>query len=347
MSRPDPDKIHQLRIVFWETTARCNLNCLHCRRQDMGPGADARELSTDEAKAWIGGLAEWCRPLLILSGGEPLVRADIFEIAAFASGKGFPVALATNGTLVSSGIAEEIQKAGVRRVSVSLDGAEAATHDELRGVRGAFKTALAGLRALKSAGVSTQINMTVCRRNRGEVPALFSLVKREGADAVHLFLFVPVGCGLAYGKDQELEPGEVEELMRWFHRADGRAGIESRMTCAPQYQRLLAEEGGALAVRPRGCLAGRSVCFVSHTGEVYPCGYFPVSAGNIREAGLQAIWEGAPVFGDLRDPDRLGAPCGECLYSVACGGCRARAFTATGDYLAGDHTCLSPKADES
>jgi len=350
---------HPLKVLFWEATSACNLRCRHCRRMPAGAGSGARELTTDEAKSWIKDVAAWCRPLLILSGGEPLTRADIVELAAYACGRGLPVALATNGVLMTAEIAVELRRAGVRRVSVSLDGAGAETHDGMRGVGGAFDAAQSALRILGAAGVSAQINMTVCRGNRSEIEEIFLLAEREGVQAVHFFVFVPVGCGLTCEKDQALSAVECEELLNWFQTHSHPPGLEVRLTCAPQYQRILAERGvrpegrepGRVgepaqrsAARPAGCLGGKSVCFVSHTGDVFPCGYLPVAAGSIRERSLREIWEGSALFLELRDADRLGAPCGTCDYKVTCGGCRARAYAATGNYLAGDRSCLNPKS---
>lgn len=350
---------HPLRIVFWETTAACNLHCRHCRRLSTGKGA--REFGTDEAKGWIGALSGWRRPLLILSGGEPLMRPDIVELAAFAGERGLAVALATNGALMTQEIAGDLRRAGVRRVGVSLDGASAGTHDGVRGVSGAFDAALNALRIVRAAGVSAQINMTVCRGNRSEVGGVLLLAEREGIQAVHFFVFVPVGCGLDWGKDQVLSSLECEELLNRFRKYAASSKIEMRLTCAPQYQRILAGDGshpgegisGGMRDRaqknaavPSGCLGGKSVCFVSHVGDVFPCGYLPVSAGNVRERNLREIWEGADLFRELRDADRLGAPCGMCAYKAACGGCRARAYAATGDYLGGDGACLNPQTRE-
>jgi radical SAM protein with 4Fe4S-binding SPASM domain len=357
---------HHLRVLFWETTAACNLRCRHCRRGEVRATAVPGELTTGEAMEFIRGVASWSRPLLVMSGGEPLTRGDIVELAACASECGLPVALATNGTLAGPGIAAALKKAGVRRVSVSVDGIVPETHDRIRGVAGAFEGAVRGLRTLRGAGLSTQVNMTVCRGNRGEIAAMFRLAAREGADAVHLFVLVPVGCGLDLAKDEALSPAEGRELLEWFHTRAGSFGMEARLTCAPQYVRYessrgpdaLLRQSGRGDVRPprkdngdiigtpsggnaagSGCLCGRSVCFVSHGGELFPCGYLPVSVGNVRAAGLRELWDESALFRELRDPGKLGAPCGACRFRDACGGCRARAYAATGNYLAGDITC--------
>lgn len=343
---------HHLKIVFWETTSACNLHCRHCRR--LSTGAGAREFGADEAKDWIKTLSDWRRPLLILSGGEPLMRPDIVELAAYSVERGLAVALATNGVLMTREIADGLRRAGVRRVGVSLDGASEGRHDGVRGVRGAFGAALNALRLVGSAGIGAQINMTVCRENVDEVGEVLLLAEREGIQAVHLFVFVPVGCGLDWGRDRSLSAVESEGLLRRFQRLAASSKLELRLTCAPQYRRIIAEGGqegppGGVPARrrenaaaPSGCLGGRSVCFVSHAGDVFPCGYLPVSAGNVREHSLKEIWEGSELFRDLRDADRLGAPCGMCAYKVTCGGCRARAYTATGNYLGGDTSCLNP-----
>lgn len=275
-----------------------------------------------------------------------MMRPDVVELASFARERGLAVALATNGMLMTEKIAGELSGAGVRRVGVSLDGARSETHDGLRGVEGAFDAALNAIRIVRAAGVSTQINMTVCRENRDEVGEIVRLAEREGVKAVHFFVFVPVGCGLDWGKDQSLSAVECEDLLNWFRRYEKSAGIETRLTCAPQYRRIPAEdrqEGGMTGpASPSGCLGGKSVCFVSHAGDVFPCGYLPVAAGNVRDRSLKEIWEGADLFRELRDADKLGAPCGACVYKETCGGCRARAYAATGNYLGGDGTCLKP-----
>ena len=296
-----------------------------------------------EADDLFTSMSEWCAPLLVMSGGEPLVRKDIMELIAHAGERGLSVALATNGTLVNDRIALALRRAGVRRVSVSLDGACAATHDRVRGLTGCFDLALRGLKALRSAGVSTQINKTVCRRNMSERDSLFLLAEREGVQAIHMFIFVPVGCGLLYERDQALSAEEREELLRWFRVHAGGAGREVRLTCSPQYLRLASESRRSLPGKASGCLAGKGICFVSHSGDVFPCGYLPIRAGSIREKPLMDIWGESNILVSLRNPERLGPPCGECDIRNACGGCRARAYADTGDYMAGDTSCLNPK----
>jgi AdoMet-dependent heme synthase len=382
------------RLIFWEVTKGCNLRCIHCR-------ATATELSftnnlpTTKALNIIKQVSQLSLPILVLSGGEPLFRDDIFELARYARECGLRVALATNGTLVDKEVAHKIVDAGVRRVSISLDGADAATHDAFRGILGAFEKSLRGLRNLKELGMSVQINMTIARHNAHQLPAVLELARRLGADALHTFLLVPVGCGVDIAEDQMVPADEYERILNWFYDRAQEGGIELKATCAPHYfrvarQRRAAERRAASIAQPaavgggdeigptemtmpgstgiglyphvghsgaghpdsmqamtKGCLAGTGVCFISYQGEIYPCGYLPVLAGNLHEQTLQEIWENAPVFRELRDTDNLKGKCGYCEFRNICMGCRARAFAATRDYLDEEPFCVyQPRQEE-
>jgi len=356
---PSPDDVPPLRIVFWETTSACNLGCAHCRRMDTGRDQARWNLSTAEGGALVDDLsATHPQALLILSGGEPLLRPDIFTLAERARAAGLRTALATNGTLVTPEVARHIAGAGFARVSVSLDGALASTHDLLRGVAGSFDRALAGLRLVRDAGQSVQINMSVTRANAAELAAMFRLAEAERAAALHLFIVVPVGCGAELRDDQRLSPEEYEQLLREFHGLSAKSSVETRATCAPQYARitaqLAAEHGrgpetasrgpagapGHPAERPGGCLAGTGAVFVSHRGDVFPCGYLPIRCGNVREETLSTLWQTSVVLGRLRRRELLTGKCGACDWREACGGCRARAFAATGDPMAAEPDCI-------
>jgi radical SAM protein with 4Fe4S-binding SPASM domain len=377
---------HKPRLIFWEVTKGCNLRCIHCR-------ATATELSspldlpTAKALNLIEQVSQYAKPILVLSGGEPLFRADIFELARFATDRGLRVALATNGTLVTEEVARKIVDAGVRRVSISLDGANAATHDVFRGIPGAFEAALKGFRNLQALGMSLQINMTIARHNAQQLPEVLELAKSIGADALHTFLLVPVGCGVDIAAEQMVPAEEYEQILNWFYDRSQEGEIELKATCAPHYfrvmrQRRAAERRASSASSPRpdtraispteitmpgstgvalhphaakaaakghpeglhattkGCLAGTGVCFISHQGEVYPCGYLPVLAGDLRHQPFAEIWENSAVFQQLRDPENLKGKCGRCEFRNICMGCRARAFAATGDYLDEEPFCI-------
>jgi AdoMet-dependent heme synthase len=381
------------RLVFWEVTKGCNLRCIHCR-------ATATELSsptdlpTAKALAIIDQIAEFSSPILVLSGGEPLFRRDIFELARHATDRGLRVALATNGTLVSKTVARKIVDAGVRRVSMSLDGADAETHDSFRGIPGAFENTLQGFRNLQELGMSLQINMTVARHNAHQLPAVLELARNIGADALHTFLLVPVGCGVDIAAEQMVPPDEYEQMLNWFYDQSKDGGIELKATCAPHYFRVAKQRqvkerkaqrataqaethdpsaigpaeilmpsatgivlkpgkhpaghpGGNGAGHPhgmnaatKGCLAGTGVCFLSHEGEVFPCGYLPVKAGDLRQQSFAEVWNDSPVFALLRDTGNLKGKCGCCEFRNICMGCRARAFAATGDMLDEEPFCV-------
>lgn len=340
------------RVVFWETTAACNLECTHCRRLEVARELSRRDLTNDEARGLIDQLAACGPPLLILSGGEPLMRPDIFEIASHARQKGLPCALATNGTLLDPAAAAKIAAAGIRRISVSLDGADAETHDRFRGIAGAFQRALAGIAHAQAAGLPVQINMTLARHNAGQLEALFALAERIGAAALHVFALVPVGCGVEIADHEMLAPDEIERVLTRFYDLSRASSLETRATCAPQYSRIARQKsaqerkvgsiaaGGRSGPDPgRGCLAGSAVCFISHEGKVFPCGYLPVEAGDVRREPFALIWLKSPVFGRLRRPELLSGKCGVCEFVHVCMGCRARAYGVTGDYMGEEPGC--------
>jgi radical SAM protein with 4Fe4S-binding SPASM domain len=337
-----------------------------------------QDLTTQESFGLVDQIADFARPILVLSGGEPLFRPDIYDIAAHATKRGLIVALATNATLLDADVARRIKTSGVRRVSVSFDGADAATHDIFRG-KGAFDRTLEGIEHLRRAGVPFQINTTVARHNVHQMPQALQLAKDLGSQALHLFLLVPVGCGVEIAEDAQITPTEYEGVLNWMYDAEMEGGIELKATCAPHYFRIVrqrqAEErrqgivrerpashrrqegaggrpGGhgtgngsneearaAMSAMTKGCLAGSGVCFVSHRGEVFPCGYLPVEAGNVRHQSLQEIWEGSTLFRELRDPDLLGGKCGLCEFKRVCSGCRARAYGMTQEYLGEEPFC--------
>ena len=315
-------------IVAWETTAACNLKCGYCRAcASVVPEED--ELTTDEAQSFIDSITP-LQPMLILSGGEPLLRPDIFQLARYAKAHGLRVSLATNGTLLTPQMADEIAASGIGRVSISLDGAKAEMHDENRG-RGSFEAATKGLEYLKGK-VDFQINFTITKRNESEILEVFRLAETAGAVALHFFFLVPTGRG----KDDDLiTPKRQEELLRMIDGQRAKTELEVQVTCAPQYTLVAATERKG---RRGGCLAGKNFIFVSRRGEVHPCGYLPVKAGSIREKNFKDIWKNSPVLESLRTHPLKGK-CGSCSHNDICGGCRARAWALKGDFLDADPQC--------
>lgn len=339
-----------LRMVFWELTNACNLKCIHCRAcpaDEKSPD----ELTTDEGKDLLDQIASFSKAAVVLSGGEPLVRPDVFEIAQHGTNLGLRMLLATNGTTVTPEIAQQIVHAGIQRVSVSIDGASAASHDSFRRIDGAFDQSWQGIEHLKTVGVPFQINTTIARHNINEIPAILDLAIARGAAALHIFLLVPTGCGKEIADDEMIDPQDYERILDWFYERSKDVEIGLKATCAPHYYRIMRQKDsaqGASPVRPahgpdavtRGCLAGSAVCFVSHKGEVLPCGYLTVSAGNIRQVPFKQVWDEAEVFQVLRNPDNLEGKCGGCEFRRVCMGCRARAYAYTGNYLASEPYCV-------
>jgi len=336
-----------LRLLFWESTVRCNLACAHCRRIETADEAARQDLGTAEFGRVLDSAASLGKPIIVFSGGEPLMRGDWEILADHARSLRLPTALATNGTLVDEPLAKRIAAAGFRRVSISLDGADAPTHDAFRRVRGSFQRALAGIAHLRAAGMPMQVNATIAAHNVDQLDKLYALVRKIDVEALHLFLLVPVGCGMEIGESHQLAAESYEKVLQWVLDRQAEGQIELKATCAPHYYRLAAQRAKAAgAAGPamaghhgRGCMCGVSVAFVSHKGEVFPCGYLPVNCGSVREKTFAEIWRGSEVFAKLRDYETLLGRCGRCEFKGLCGGCRARAFALTGNYLAAEPAC--------
>jgi heme b synthase len=313
----------------------------------MGPYEN--ELTTEESFRLLDQIAEVARPIIILTGGEPLLREDIFDIAAYGTRLGMRMVMALNGTLLTVPVAEKLVGAGIKRLSISIDGATADSHDRFRQVAGAFEGALTGVEAAKSAGLEFQINTTITKSNLAEIPRIHELTIELGAVAHHIFLLVPTGRG-KYIVDQAIDAAEYEEVLNWFYDQRERSELELKATCAPHYYRILRQrarkegkkitfESHGLDAVTRGCLGGIGFCFISHRGDVQPCGYLTLDCGNVREQSFADIWDSAEVFATLRDDDQLEGKCGDCEYRRVCGGCRARAFEATGNFMAEEPLC--------
>jgi radical SAM protein with 4Fe4S-binding SPASM domain len=308
------------------------------------------DLTTEQAKAMISAIRAVGTPILVFSGGEPLMRPDILELAEFARDVGLPTALASNGTMIDRATARRIQAAGIRRVSVSLDGADEATHDYLRMQEGSFAAAVQGLRHLKAVGLGTQINCTVARHNVQQLDEMYRLALELEADAMHLFMLVPVGCGAELPESDMLGAQQYEQVLNWLYDRSREGKLFVKATCAPHYYRVIrqraAQEGiklelasHGMSAMTRGCLAGEAICFVSHKGEVFPCGYLPVEAGDVKDEAFSDIWNDSEVFNRLRDLEALGGKCGPCEFKRVCMGCRARAYYAEGDYMGEEPYC--------
>lgn len=342
-----------LRMVAWELTRACNLKCAHCRASADRPD-DPEALPPSRCLEIVDQILDVGRPVIILTGGEPLLHQSIFDISGYASGKGLRVVLGTNGTLLDRKASRHLRESGVTLVGVSLDYPMAELEDEFRGVNGAFDMALQGIENARAEGLSIQINSTITQLNVGYLNDLLRLVIDLGASAFHPFLLVPTGRGKQL-ENVELSPKEYESVLGWVYdrQVEYGDGLFIKPTDAPHYQRIIRQKrkiAGMEATESsqghyrqrlgRGCLAGTGFCFISHTGTVQGCGYLNVPAGHLVEQSFGDIWRNSPLFEDLRDLSKLRGKCGCCEFKQVCGGCRARAYEASGDYLEAEPYCV-------
>ncbi len=348
----------KLHLVAWEITRSCNLLCAHCRASAVNepyPG----ELSTKECFHLVDEILEVGKPIIILTGGEPLMRLDSLEIASYAVDKGLRVVMGSNGTLVTKEIAARLKDTSLSRIGISLDFPVPQLQDDFRGTAGAFEAAVAGITNAREAGIDVQINSTITKLNVTFLNELLTLALKLKAVAFHPFMLVPTGRGKEL-ESIEMSPEQHEETLNWIY--DKQEELGDRMffkpTDAPHYLRILSQRqkrnGNApTAKKPeptaghhpmqsitRGCLAGTGFCFISHRGRVQGCGYLDVDAGNIRQVSFRQVWNDSPVFRNIRDLSLVKGKCGFCEYKEICGGCRARAYETTGNYLEAEPYCV-------
>ncbi|MFC1929614.1 radical SAM protein [Chloroflexota bacterium] len=345
----------QLQLVAWEITRSCNLFCAHCRASAANED-HLGELTTEECFQLIGEILDVGQPIIILTGGEPLIRKDVFQIAKYAVTRGLRVVMGTNGTLITEAVAARMKDIPISRLGVSLDFPQAKLQDNFRGKVGAFQAVMAGIANARCAGIEVQIHSTVTKLNMSYLDDLLSLALEMGAVAFHPFLLVPTGRGKGL-ESVELSPREYEETLNWIYDKQVELGdrIFFKPTDAPHYLRVVSqrqeqEQGDsslpAAGRHPpanaitRGCLAGIGFCFISYQGKVKGCGYLDVEAGDLRKQPFRQIWANSPLFNRLRNLSNIKGKCGVCEYKRICGGCRARAYEATGDYLEAEPYCI-------
>ena len=360
--------------VSWNLTQRCNLECAHCY-MSAHAGADVRgELSTEECRRVIDEIGR-VNPnvFLILTGGEPLLRRDIFEVAGYASAKGFTTVLGTNGVLLREREAQRMRDNGVLGASISLDSTDRVKHDGFRRLPGSWDGAVRATRVLTDAGLDFSLHMSVTDWNVAEVPAMIDLARKLGAKVLNFFFLVRTGRGkdltdidaaayeriltylaMAQGVGQGppsfvrrllgMDGGEASEKFEdpWSTPVGQTDGLLIRAKCAPHFRRILWEMNPSSPLLRNyahgSCPAGKYYCRITPEGDLTPCPYMPLAVGNLRETGFDVLWRTAPAFGALRDP-KLGGRCGACEFSRVCGGCRCRAYATHGDFLAEDPAC--------
>ncbi len=337
--------------IAWEITRRCNLRCVHCRSSSEMEAKGHPDFSTDEAYRILDDIVSYANPVVVLSGGEPLSREDVFDIATYGTGKGLRMCLATNGTLVDDSACEKIKTSGIRIVSLSLDGADETVHDDFRNQKGAFAGTVNAARLFKKHEIQFIINSSFTKRNQEQIPLVYKLAKELGATAWYMFMIVPTGRGEEIMKEL-ITKEDYDGILDWHYDMEKDEDLMLvRPTCAPHYYRVVlqkAKEDGESFKRrtlkfstggSKGCLAGQLICLIDVDGNVLPCSYFPLPAGNVRTQSFKEIWENSELFKNLRDFKSYKGKCGSCEFVNVCGGCRARAYAINGDYLTEEPFC--------
>jgi radical SAM protein len=344
----DLDTSRRPLVLIWEVTQACELACEHCRA-DAQSMRHPDELTTDEGKALLDSAREFAEnQLVVLSGGDPCKRSDLTELVRYGSEQGLSMSLTPSGTdELTADVLEDLSEAGLRRIALSLDGGDAESHDAFRGETGSFAATVDAAEAARDAGLPLQINTTVCAETVEQLPTIRDRVRELGAVLWSVFFLVPVGRGQLL---DSIDPERADRVMDWLAETADEEPFGIKTTEAPHYRRVKlqrraadgdADDGSADAGRQRrgGIVAGDGFAFVSHTGDVYPSGFLPESAGNVREDDLVDCYRNSDLFTALRDRDRLSGKCGACEFRHVCGGSRSRAYATTGDPLASDPLC--------
>lgn len=340
--------VHVPRVIAWEVTRQCHLSCAHCRAAAKSTPYE-NELTTEECFKVIDSISSFAKPLIIFTGGEPMLRDDIYDLISYASSKGCRPVLAPCGKYLNDESVARLQKAGCCGVSISLDASNAEAHDLQRGVVGAFNSALAGIEALKRGRIPFQINTVITRQNYLHLEEMVQLAESLGAHTLDFFFLVPTGRAIGL-KELELSSKAYEETLMWIFERNKTSSILLKTTCAPHYARICAENNSSDSALQHGrhghgtggCMGGKGFVFISHLGVLQPCGFLDLNCGSLRHADFdfRYIYENSPQFLALRNPDKFLGKCGKCEYRRSCSGCRARAEEACGDWMGSEPRCL-------
>jgi len=335
-----------VKIVAWELTKKCMLNCKHCRAEAENISYE-NELSFDEAKLIIDSLSKELPVLLILTGGEPLMRQDIFEIASYAYSKRIMVVMATCGSLITNETICKLKASGVQKLSFSIDGFDELSHDEFRGQKGAFNEVVRAANLSKEHSMLFQINTTLTRSNSQYLERINNFANELGADLHDIFIMIPTGRADNI-RDELLDSEQYDEVLSWVAQEVLLARRKIRVTCAPHYSRIFNETSKKLGIvpnpnsrKPSPCMGGKNFFFISHTGQLYPCGFFPVEGGNLRKNNYDfgKISAESKLFTELKNQKLYKGKCSICSYFSSCGGCRARALSINSGYLGDEPFC--------
>lgn len=373
--QPAQDVNERPFMVIWETTMACDLACRHCRAEAIATH-DPKRLTSDEGKQLLDQIKTFGKPtpIVVLTGGDPFKRDDIFELVAYGAEIGLPMAVSPSATpLLTHDNLQRLRDAGAKAISLSLDGATATSHDAFRGVDGSFQMTLDGWQAAHAIGLKVQINTTVTRHNLDELPDILKLVREHGVMTWSVFFLVPTGRGLL---EDEITPEEYEDVMNWLYDASRYIRVKTteghhykrvvvqrsildakasdpvvEMGLGETYQRLhdhldryaneslLPLDAAPVRRTPMNINAGNGFMFISRRGDVFPSGFMPLSAGNVRQQSPVDIYQTAPLFTTLRQPDQLEGRCGACEFNAICGGSRSRAYSMTGNPNAEEPFC--------
>ncbi|MDP1561914.1 MAG: TIGR04053 family radical SAM/SPASM domain-containing protein [Pirellulaceae bacterium] len=352
---PATDYDRSPMLVFYELTRACDLVCLHCRacaQSQRDPG----ELGTDQAKRLIDQLSEFPElPMLVLTGGDPFKREDLFELIEYATNRGLSVSITPSATpLVTAEAVKRLASLGVSRLAISMDGADANTHDAHRGVRGSFAHSLRILEGARESGLRTQVNTTMLPQNLGQIAGLADVCESVGIDLWSVFFLVPVGRA---NQAPRLSPAQYEQAFACLYAESLHRPFLIKSTEAPHYRRYVLQqwrekkrELGAVSPLPpfarSGINDGRGVLFVGHDGKILPSGFLPLTCGVFPRDNVVQVYQESPIFLALRDPKQLLGKCGVCQFRKICGGSRARSFAVTGDFLAAEPDCLYQPTEE-
>ena len=352
------------RLIAWEMTKECKLSCEHCRIgvapnftidkfTDSGHGtenipkllhAPTMELGTAECKKMLDSIAAHFKPIIIMTGGDPLLRDDFLELAAYGSSLGLKMVVASCGYGITDEFAKKMIDAGILAVSLSLDGDNEETHDEFRNEKGSYKKVIEAAHILKEANLKFQINTTVTKKNFDSLDNIQSIAKDLEASQFHPFMFVPTGKGKDISK-YSLTADEYENvLLHIYELSQNEPDMQFKPTCAPQYNRIVLQNSDNEIDKHKlgiGCMGGKSFAFISSIGEVKICGFLDIIAGKLKEHNFDFndIWQNSDLFNKLRNFDNYNGKCGTCNYRYVCGGCRARAYELSKDYLGEEPFC--------
>ena len=330
------------RLIAWEMTKECELSCEHCRISPENYCSN-NDLTTQEAKTILSSVAAHFKPIIIMTGGDPLLRKDFGELAEFGTSLRLTMVVASCGFGITREMAKRMKNAGVAAVSFSIDGEDEASHDAFRKTQGSFGKIMEAAAILRQMDIRFQINMTVTKQNVHSIDKVFRIAKDIGAAQFHPFLFVPTGAGRQISKHSLTSEGYENVLTHIYELSKKEKTISFNPTCAPQYNRIVLQydEGADRKHLAGGCMGGKSFAFISSTGEVKACGFLDVVAGNLRGQDLDfyKVWEQSKLFLQLRNFCEYNGKCGFCRYRGVCGGCRARAYEVLEDYLGEEPYC--------